>query len=432
VLLRNQKTTSGTKRPSLPRKPARFRPGLEVLEDRTVPAVLNVTTPLDVVDPNDGVLSLREAVQQANASKGPDTIFLPAGTYLLNGGDELAVTDDTNVTGAGAGATVIDGGGEHRVFHLIGAQQVTLSGVTIQGGVENSSGGGILSEGSDLTIDHSTIAGNAAFLGAGIEAYGGTVTVAQSTISGNSATGGGGIAAQEGAMVTVKGSEITGNFAWGGGGGIYADSVATVTVKDSTLSGNSAFYGGGGISGSVYSLTVDHSTISGNTTVYGVGGGISGDDFISMSVDHSTIAGNTAMDSGGGVFIDFTTAATIKDSTITGNSAGRSGGGIFVEGVTLTVQDCTISGNSATSGGGLYVADSPFGPGSTLVTVEHSTVSGNTAVEGGGLYAQSSTMEVDQSTLNDADGGGIFNDHSTIHLKKSVVDGVFYNDQDYV
>ena len=46
----------------------RFRPRLEGLEDRSVPAVLNVTTTLDVVDPNDDLLSLREAVIQANAS----------------------------------------------------------------------------------------------------------------------------------------------------------------------------------------------------------------------------------------------------------------------------------------------------------------------------------------------------------------------------
>src|SRR5438067_12259611 len=66
------------------RRQARFRPGLEMLEDRAVPAMLDVTTPLDVLDPNDGLLSLREAVIQANASPGHDTIVLPAGTYMLS------------------------------------------------------------------------------------------------------------------------------------------------------------------------------------------------------------------------------------------------------------------------------------------------------------------------------------------------------------
>ena len=40
----------------------RFRPTVERLESRAVPAVLDVTTTGDVVDPADGLLSLREAV----------------------------------------------------------------------------------------------------------------------------------------------------------------------------------------------------------------------------------------------------------------------------------------------------------------------------------------------------------------------------------
>jgi hypothetical protein len=40
-------------------------------------------------------------------------------------------------------------------------------------------------------------------------------------------------------------------------------------------------------------------------------------------------------------------------------------------------------------------------------------------------------VKIDQSTLSDPAGGGIFNDNSTIHLKKTVVDGVLYDNQDY-
>ena len=41
------------------RQPGRL--WLEELEDRSVPTVYNVTTTADVVDPNDGLLSLRES-----------------------------------------------------------------------------------------------------------------------------------------------------------------------------------------------------------------------------------------------------------------------------------------------------------------------------------------------------------------------------------
>src|SRR4051794_1802110 len=62
------------------RRPRRFRPGIERLEDRAVPATFTVTTTLDAVAA-DGKLSLREAINAANARLGGDTIVLPAGVY---------------------------------------------------------------------------------------------------------------------------------------------------------------------------------------------------------------------------------------------------------------------------------------------------------------------------------------------------------------
>lgn len=52
----------------------RRRLRIESLESRRVLAALVVTTNLDVVDAQDGELSLREAVEQANSIPGPDTI----------------------------------------------------------------------------------------------------------------------------------------------------------------------------------------------------------------------------------------------------------------------------------------------------------------------------------------------------------------------
>ena len=57
-------------------------------------------------------------------------------------------------------------------------------------------------------------------------------------------------------------------------------------------------------------------------------------------------------------------------------------------------------------------------------------ISGNTALQGGGLYALYSTVEIAQSALNDSGGGGIWNEFSAIHLKQTVVDDIFYKDQD--
>jgi CSLREA domain-containing protein len=86
------------------------------------PAEIVVTTFNDIVDPNDGVISLREAVIQANETPGDVTIVLSAGTYNLTIGganENVALTGDLDVlnngeitiVGAGAGQTTIDAGG---------------------------------------------------------------------------------------------------------------------------------------------------------------------------------------------------------------------------------------------------------------------------------------------------------------------------------
>src|SRR5256885_9335908 len=81
--------------------PRRARLSAEILEDRLAPAVYDVTTVADVVNANDGVLSLREAVLAANASVGiVDAINLPAGTYTLTltgAAEDGAATGDLDV-----------------------------------------------------------------------------------------------------------------------------------------------------------------------------------------------------------------------------------------------------------------------------------------------------------------------------------------------
>src|SRR5947199_360657 len=51
-------------------RPRRLRPHLEQLEDRVTPASLMVTTVADDLTPNDGSVSLREALTAVNAIKG--------------------------------------------------------------------------------------------------------------------------------------------------------------------------------------------------------------------------------------------------------------------------------------------------------------------------------------------------------------------------
>src|SRR5271163_2758329 len=64
--------------------PHRSRLRVEALEDRLAPAVFNVNSLADILNPGTGVVTLRSAIQAANASPGGNTINLTvAGTYKI-------------------------------------------------------------------------------------------------------------------------------------------------------------------------------------------------------------------------------------------------------------------------------------------------------------------------------------------------------------
>jgi hypothetical protein len=489
--------------PVLSTKPRRQTPhkrlaprlSIECLEDRSVPAALNVSTTLDGV-----AGSLRAAIIAANATPGENTIVLPAGNYALTlagANEDLAATGDLDITnhlkivGAGADATIIDGGYLDRVFHLMNGKHVTISGVTVQRGFADC-GGGIYSQSSTLTIDHCTITGNGAFSsGGGVSATDSIVTIKDSLFVGNHVLyDGGGIAVTGGAL-TIDRSAISNNFAYRhSGGGIYSNN-ASVAIRQSTIDTNwvdnqgdfvSAY--GGGIAATCGALTIDQSTISRNFTNGGNdlgGGGIYVGGGAALAITHSTISGNVngnySGGGGGGIYVDVNGALIVVECILSGNSALRGGGifvglgglstlsqstisgnsavwggGIFVENGTSTIAQCTIFDNRAFyDGGGIFVDRSTlavvhsnitgnaagasgggiFADRSTL-TIAQSTISANTSSSGGGLYAFFATAEIDHSTLNDLIGGGIFNDHSLIHLKHTVEDGVLYKNQYFV
>ena len=272
---------------------------------------------------DDGAGSLRQAILDANATAGADTItFSTSGTITLS--SQLPnITDDLTITGPAGGIT-ISGNNAVRVFFIEETATVTLEGLSIiNGNGENYSGGGILNTGT-LTITNSTISGNSApEYGGGIENFDGVLTITNSTISGNSS---------------------------GAGGGIF--NYGSLRISTSTFSGNSADAGGAIYTAGTASIST--STFSGNYAQQG--GGIDNDDILSIST--STFSGNSARDRGGG--IDNEGTLTLTDSTVANNSIpgdGR-GGGIANRGGTLTIVNSTISGNridgADSEGGGIW------------------------------------------------------------------------------
>ena len=355
----------------------------------------------NVTNLNDGALplagSLRQAIEDANTTAGPDIITFQSGltgTITLSQG-QLAIKDSVDIQGPGPSAITIDADDASRVFYLYqtAAQiDVTISGLTITGGDEVN-GGGIFALGENLTLNNSVLTGNHADgAGGGLFASFGDVTITGSVISGNDATNG-----------------LSGT---GGGAAIYGSiyTATEVSIQDTTITGNSADTFGGGmfVLGSVNAVTLDHVILTDNTvTDGGSAGAFFGYLNGTLTIESSTISGNQVNGSIGGIGVSYVYGETrISNSTISGNQAlaGETddAGGLFLgPGTNAVIENSTISGNSAVGdGGGVYVYFA------YSVSIRHTTISGNTAGgAGGGIYAFPTSVNLENSIVansNDA------------------------------
>src|SRR5437660_4418381 len=145
-----------------------------------------------------GAGSLRQAIADANALAGDDTInFSLSGcpcTIILTSG-ELSISNNGSLTINGLDAKLLSVSGNHqsRVFFIQQFANAAISDITITAGTADF-GGGIATAagGLDLTLTNVTISGNsAAIRGGGISNNSGSrLTLNNSTISGNSAFSG--------------------------------------------------------------------------------------------------------------------------------------------------------------------------------------------------------------------------------------------------
>jgi CSLREA domain-containing protein len=270
--------------------------------------LLVITT---VADFDDGACTashctLREAINAANALSGDDVIaFLPGVSGTIQLASALpALSSDITLQGPGSGVVTVrrNTGGTYRIFTVSNGfstgPTVTISGLTIANGraaagaFPTSSGGGILSDHANLTVQACVFTGNASdpsgfTYGGGIFNNEGTLVVEQSTFTNNDAYYGAGICIYD---------------ATGGSG-------AVGTIRNSTFAANDATYGG-----AVYNQAINN--------------GSSAD----MSVTNSTLSGNAATNAGGAIY----------------NSGALSGSAY------TSLTDCTVNANSAPNGGGIY------------------------------------------------------------------------------
>ncbi|MBX7105659.1 MAG: right-handed parallel beta-helix repeat-containing protein [Gemmataceae bacterium] len=299
-----------------------------------------VEIPLIVVTNNNdsGAGSLRQAVIDANAAGGTDTITFDPTVFATAKTISLltalpAITEGVVVPGTGASLLTVrrdpGAGTQFRVFQFAGpvaGVASSISGMTITGGNQLGRGGGVyLSSNDSLTLDGVIVSGNKATIdGGGIAAMTSTaLTLLNCTVSGNTAgTEGGGVYHNVGTLI-VENSTISGNSASGNGGGVFISSLgnsAISVIRNSTISGNSAnSIGGGVIAGSTLArtLTVQNSTIVNNSAT--TGGGLRGSSgFVQFDISSSIVSDNTATTGP-----DISASAKVSVTTsLVGKSAG--------------------------------------------------------------------------------------------------------------
>ncbi len=352
------------------------------------------------------------------AAQDGDTITVGPGSFA--GG--ITITTSVHLQGAGAASTIIRGGGPVLAIGTFGAPTeptVSISGVTITGGVTRSSpesvpffgvdgvwaaGGGVeippdASElsGATVTISDSVITGNhadpsatipsgipcpgfpgdqcpfGAAVGGGIDSWG-DLTLVNSTVSRNtvgaaaglpplsSDNDGAGITSDEGSL-TLAGTTVAGNQA-----------VAAIP-NGRFAEGGGIYVGLGGSGGGV--LTVNHSVISGNTA--------------SLTSDLPSSFGGQVIDlqaNDAGIHVDDGNSIMIENSAITGNLATGSDLNGEAESIDaamstgdspLAIGNTVISGNTSLSKSGT-TAD--VGPGGDAIEVDGGGTISNSAITG--------------------------------------------------
>ncbi len=357
------------------------------LEPRLALTTFVVNTISDANLPNDGLVSLREAINAANnnaafgdapaGSVNGDRIwFDPAianSTIRLTG--KLTITDDVFIQG-GTNNITIDGNGLTGLFENYSSERVGFSRLTFANG-RGIEGGAILS------------VGNPAF---GM----GTTLVVDSSFTNNEALGdGGGAIHHSNGFLYIIDTDFSNNQATGdpgSGGAIYMASGSTY-INGGSMTSNSANGGGGAME-----------IVNGNFFSFGlqVGGAQ-----IGMDEGLGNLAGDTVAKpaNGGGFRISGVAYVSINGGIFNENLGSRNGGAIwngpdsrlFVRGTALLAENIAAGNLAANNGGGGIFND------------------------GGAVYVNGATINLNQATAANSSGGGIYSAAGTLRLTNSVV-----------
>jgi hypothetical protein len=413
---------------------------LEILEDRFAPAVFNVNSTADILNPSPGVVTLRSAIEAANATPGGNTINLTvAGDYQItlpgtrgevdNAAGEFAIAasgGNLTIQNTSGGAVTVDGNHLNRVFDInpiftVGSAIVTDGGqgftsaptVTLKGG------GGTGATATATIADGQVTSVTITNPGSGYTSPP-TITFTGGGGKGAAATA---IVASPKITVTMIGFTIENGVALGAGpagtgGGIRDTNNANLTLTNMVLTNNFASADGGGVSmenllDTPWALTLNNTTISDNHAG-DQGGGVEEDGTGLVRINAgSVITGNTATKEGAGVSLDSIAEGGVISVTVTDGGKGFT----TAPTVTFTGGGGTGATGTAIISHGKVIAVTITNPGTGYITAPTITFTGG----GGSHAAATANLTLGTSTLNitgavitnnvsfDSVGGGVAN-----------------------
>ena len=350
-----------------------FKDLLVVEAGSTLPDRGTHVTTLDDLILADGQLSLREAIGNANASAGQDTITfaqeLRGGTITLMDAlpvitDALVIDGDTS--NRGASGIFIDGNQTIREegfangytpFHIQGGGSHVFEDLTISNSTELA----IIQNDADLVLERIKITdtSNGWYLSSGvIDAENGDLTLRQSEITGNVLDLDRAIGLSNGS-VTIEDSLITGGFLY------YAGLIAapSVSISRSTISDAGGYYASRMISADT--ITIDQSYLGG-LSVGGLTSGIGAGS--SLTISNSTFANNGGGSDNAKCLIELGEGAnaTIINSTF---AESEVNGFIVPDSAGLSIHNSiimdTITGSITSNGHNIFSGDAVLGAAST-------------------------------------------------------------------
>ena len=409
-------------------------------EMNIISSKIRVTTYEDKVDPTDGLVSLREAINYVESNS--TVLFGQAGTITLNKNlGQLVINKNITFDAMSSGTITLDAAWSGRIMNVRSAQgkiEVLAKNLRFTHGAGEAGGALWIGDGATVSLTECQLENNTASEGGAVYLSGtGKLIASQTVWENNEASRGGAVSVGTSGILDLDSCTFSSNTATEAGGALYVNSTLSNTraayitntlfdANELTATTTSSELGGGAcmiVSGEV---EFDGCDFLYNKSAVRDGGAIStGTNLPDLFVYNSYFEGNDAR-CGGAVCLSTSTYSQFDGVTFLNNVAVWAGGGIFNEG-SCDLEDVSLNANmveeNGDDGGGIF--------NSGYMIVSGSVVWGNVCLNeqgsGAGIRNDgkmfiSDTLISDNTTGSHGVGGGIRNTESgSINMINSTV-----------